>query len=236
MWFLDTPIYNIFIMAVFGTITGFSLLIILFIWQRHIKKLFNRYETEEDDAIRMPLQKKFNTSKLLYKIFFILSFFTLLLSLVFIVLFANYKHVALKYGAYGDFDRTETIRTINHRVRYGYEDQSEELPDDLTGCIIIFVKFGCPDCENVHDKLVKCLEDNNVENVFFVSSRSEKGKELVEKYQIQAVPSGTYFKKQGEPGSRYSEILYAEIPEVGQTDIFIEENLMKLIEHQQKGD
>jgi len=236
MWFLDTPIYNIFVMAIFGTAVGFLLLVTLFIWQRKIKKIFAKYENTEDDAVRMPLQKKFNMHKMLYKLFFILASFTLVLSLVFIILFASYKHRALEYGAYGDFDKQETMNTIKQRIRYGYKDQSEELPDDLSGCIIIFIKFGCPDCENVHDNLLKCLDDNNVENVYFVSSRSEKGKEMVKEYNIQAVPSGTYFKKNGDAGSRYSEILYTEIPEVGQTDRFVEENMMKLIYHQQQGD
>ena len=57
MWFTNTPIYNIFVMAIFGAIIGFILFIALFIWQKRIKKIFNKYENEQDDAIRMPLQK-----------------------------------------------------------------------------------------------------------------------------------------------------------------------------------
>ena len=237
MWFTNTPIYNIFVMAIFGAIIGFILFIALFIWQKRIKKIFNKYENEQDDAIRMPLQKKFNVNKMLYKTFFILAFFTLLLSLGLTITFAICKHTALKYGAYGDFDRTESISSIHKRAQYGYIDQSEELPDDLSGYIIIFVKYGCPDCENVHDKLLACLKENNIDKVLFVSSRSEKGKALIDKYPIASVPSGVYFKlnqKEGEL-NRYTEVIYDEAPAPGQEDLFVEENMMKLIQYQKDG-
>lgn len=56
---------------------------------------------------------------------------------------------------------------------------------DLKNSIILYYKFGCPDCDAVF-----ALEKNYFKNnkVYWVSTRSKQGKKLLEKYPVQEVP------------------------------------------------
>jgi uncharacterized C2H2 Zn-finger protein len=65
---------------------------------------------------------------------------------------------------------------------------------DLKNSIILYYKFGCPDCDAVF-----ALEKNYFKNnkVYWVSTRSKQGKKLLEKYSVQEVPSGVYIDSNG---------------------------------------
>lgn len=64
------------------------------------------------------------------------------------------------------------------------------LPSDIAGCIIVYYKFGCKDCESVYENLKK--EINGENNIYWVSSRSKQGKKLLALYPVDVVPSGVY--------------------------------------------
>lgn len=64
-------------------------------------------------------------------------------------------------------------------------------PDMSPGHIVCLYRFGCDDCDATYKELAKKFGDK----AQWVSSRSEIGHELVEKYNIKSVPTALYFKK-----------------------------------------
>lgn len=117
-------------------------------------------------------------------------FFTIsLLSIIaYSVIFAKAK----KYGAYGDFYKKNSIAEIDYNIKNGFIDQSDEVPDDPKGCVIIFFKWGCTDCLNIHDELLEKLTEYDLFKTYFVSSKSDRGQELLAEYPMDSVPSGIY--------------------------------------------
>lgn len=111
--------------------------------------------------------------------------------------FVDYQIQA--YGAYTDesYDYTkEDIMTLWYRMTHSLRDQSKELPADKSGCIIILYRWGCDDCENAHKQLYQTIQDNT--GVYAISTRSELGKSLVEKYGIIEVPAAVYIENDAE--------------------------------------
>lgn len=66
------------------------------------------------------------------------------------------------------------------------------LPDDLTNKIILYYRFGCPDCESVYSDLKNGT--NGKTGIYWISTRSKQGKALRKKYPTAEVPSGVYIK------------------------------------------
>lgn len=141
-------------------------------------------------------------TKPVYIIRKVLSFATFLLIIATIVSsitapFVDYQIQA--YGAYTDesYDYTkEDIMTLWHHMTHSLRDQSKELPADKSGCIIILYRWGCDDCENAHKQLYQTIQDNT--GVYAISTRSELGKSLVEKYGIIEVPAAVYIENDAE--------------------------------------
>ena len=98
---------------------------------------------------------------------------------------------AKTHGAYGDYTRKETIAETLDNIKNGVIDQSDELPEDLSGKVLIIFKYGCPDCEATYGNIYDDLVASGCE-YYFVSSRSEIGMQLVTKYYVTEVPSGVY--------------------------------------------
>lgn len=114
------------------------------------------------------------------------------ISLVGIFVYSSIFAKARKYGAYGDFYKTCTLAEIKENNAHGFIDQSDEVPEDTKGCMLIFFKWGCPDCNNIHDQLVEKMKDYEQYKLYFVSTRSDRGKQLVDQYAIDWTPSMTY--------------------------------------------
>lgn len=71
----------------------------------------------------------------------------------------------------------------------------EQLPknyEDLKGKLVIFYRFGCRDCMAIHDELLDCLSDIDQDDIYYVNSRSDQGRKLLEQFPVQTVPSGIY--------------------------------------------
>ena len=124
---------------------------------------------------------------------------SLLVIIIYSIIFSN----ATKYGAYGDFYKKNTLAEIQYNIRHGFLDQSDEVPDDPKGCVILFFKWNCEDCTNIHDDLLAKLKEYDLFKTYFVSSRSEKGQELLEKYPMDSVPSGIYIYYDSSKGIDY---------------------------------
>lgn len=115
-------------------------------------------------------------------------------SVLCILLYASILNKAVQYGAYGNFEKQNTIPEIAANIRFGFQDQSEEIPEDPKGSVILFYRWGCTDCVAVHDALLAKLEEYDLYKTYFVSSQSRRGKELLEQFPMESVPSGIYIR------------------------------------------
>ena len=189
----NVPIITFSYVAIAFAITGF----ISFICAIYYSKQLSKYVTDDIDnknvdIICVHVNKKQQQCTNAMFAFKILTLILFAASIAFISIFSYWSSTAKKYGAYDDYNRTETISSIKTNISKGFVDQSEELPESLAGCTIIFFKYGCNDCARIHDSLYAYLENRPVENLYFVSTRSERGVELTTKYGIPAVPAIAY--------------------------------------------
>lgn len=122
--------------------------------------------------------------------------------------------MALANGAYDNIQNSQTIREMKDDIKYGFEE-SEDIPSDLTGCIVIFYRYGCPDCKAIHDDLMKAIESHKDNKIYFVSTRSDKGRQLLhpdgneEKYLVNDVPAIVYYQTYGSDSQKVKKsILY----------------------------
>ncbi len=68
------------------------------------------------------------------------------------------------------------------------------LPDDRSGKLIIYFRFGCGDCEAVYPELSERLDG---QEVYYISTRSVKGRELLDAYPVPETPSALYVYPDG---------------------------------------
>lgn len=73
----------------------------------------------------------------------------------------------------------------------------DTLPTDLKGCIIAYYRFGCEDCNATYDKLHPALEQ--LAPTYYVATRSELGRRMIQIYPVASVPSCVYIKHDGFP-------------------------------------
>ena len=148
-------------------------------------------------------------------------------SLIILILFMITCVIAINHGfTKGTLKNNVSIGKMLTSIR---ESPSEsELPDNLNGCIIIYYKFGCPDCEAVYDELKDKLSDKP--NVYWASSRSKQGKKLLEKYPVEKVPTGIYIYK--NPEQNATDFVQKQLYEKDENNntILQEDNLNRLLE------
>lgn len=144
-------------------------------------------------------------------------------------LFSHYDAMAKSRGATGDYRKTETLAAVKDRAAHMFPDQSKDLPDDPAGYIYVFYKYTCHDCYDTHDQVMAVLEREGVEKIRFLPSTSLIGQELVQSYDIDAVPWAVYIGMDTRP--KESQILYNEF-ETDPDAKFVEENLMAVIDAQ----
>lgn len=93
--------------------------------------------------------------------------------------------VASNHGMYtNDITIEQLLQGVSH------SPVEDDLPDDLSGSIILFYRFGCKDCEAVYEELAAYVAEKP--NVYWVSSRSKQGEALRKTYPIESVPTGIY--------------------------------------------
>lgn len=93
--------------------------------------------------------------------------------------------------------RGADVKATLSEILNSLEDTPKEdiLPEDLSGSIVIFYRFGCPDCKAIYPELKDRLSD--IPDVYYVLSRSEQGEKLRESYPISSVPVAIYFSTNG---------------------------------------
>lgn len=110
---------------------------------------------------------------------------------------------------HGVFDEDTTISEIVRRLPK--TPKESELPDNPSDIFIIYFKFGCSDCEAVYPELSRQVR--NQPDVYFISTRSEQGKALQEKYPIDETPTLVYIYPDG---TRFAKFLLYEKDPSGQ--------------------
>ncbi len=148
---------------------------------------------------------------------------------------AIFNKIALDYGAYGDYMKILTPKFISEMPSKSYKDQSNELPEDLKGKIIIYYRYDCADCTAIHDDLMNYLANADISenDIYFVSTRSDKGKTLIEQYYAYEVPSAVYIYNNAQGDTHYATTsLYQKITDY---DIFLQDSLGDLIATQKAG-
>lgn len=126
--------------------------------------------------------------------------FLILFSLLMTTSIYDTYTTARKHGYYKGLDaNADVIWKHIHR-----SPEEDTLPDDLHGKLIIYYRFGCPDCSAVYPELSKRLSE--IANVYWISSRSPQGKQLLQSYPVDEVPSALYVKSDGT----YSTIILYE--------------------------
>lgn len=118
---------------------------------------------------------------------------TIMSSLALIYGYSRYN-IAVKHGL-----TTKNITFEEMQTGIQNSPEEDDLPDDLNGALIIYYKFGCSDCEAVYNDLSSAVANNK--NVYWVSTQSEQGKNLLEKYPVNEVPSGVYVRIDSFNGS-----------------------------------
>ena len=123
-----------------------------------------------------------------------LTYAILLITIISAVGLINTYHTARTHGYRGSITTNaeglwKTIHT---------SPIESKLPDDLNTLkqsVIIYYRFGCPDCDAVYPELSKIF--SQIDNVYWIASRSEQGKTLLEKYPVNEVPTAIYIKSDG---------------------------------------
>lgn len=173
------------------------------------------HETDENETVKIDKfskkpSKVWKAIGIISKIIAIIAVITALVSMI---AYSKLNTSALKHGAYDGIQKTQTVNDIIDNVNHGFVE-STDIPDDLTGCILIFFKYGCPDCYDIHDDLVSYIEENDIKDIYFVSTRSEYGKNLIYpdgtdgNCLIDGVPSIIYYCKDNSDMENYHEYLY----------------------------
>lgn len=165
----------------------------------------------------------------------IIEIIFLVMGLIIMLYAESLASLAKDKGAYGGFRQTETVASVIKAQKYGFNDESDLLPEDLSGSIIIYFKYGCEDCYDIHDELTKALK-NKDNHIYFISTKSETGEKLLEKYPVAEVPSAIYITKENSEQNAYAQVLlYEPSNENTERSVFIKDNLEQLIKMQKEG-
>ncbi len=71
-----------------------------------------------------------------------------------------------------------------------------DMPDLISGSIVIFYRYGCTDCMAVFSDMEDAVSSSGI-TVYHIPTRSEKGELLRQTVQIPAVPTGVYYGYDG---------------------------------------
>ena len=100
---------------------------------------------------------------------------------------------------HGVFDESTTVSEIVRRLPK--TPKESKLPDNPSNIFVIYFKFGCSDCEAVYPEL--SLQIQNRQDVYFISTRSEQGLKLQEKYPIDETPTLVYIYPDGNRFAKF---------------------------------
>lgn len=179
---------------------------------KHKRKQSNQItknETKTETANIVTFRKKQKTKNPVMTMTTIVTIIVCLLEIATIIFYSTINEKAIEKGAYDNIQLNQPISEVLHNIDKGYS-QSQNVPINPTDQIVIFYRYGCPDCAGIHDDLMKYLDEHQIDNIYFVSSRSDEAQNImyIDKEKktsiITEVPSIVYYSEKGP----YQEILY----------------------------
>lgn len=96
-------------------------------------------------------------------------------------------------SSHGMYQNNLSWKTITESIQT--TPKEDKLPNNLTGCIILYYRFGCSDCEAVYTAMSEFFD--GYDDVYWISTRSKQGKTLLETYPVSHVPTGVYITDSG---------------------------------------
>lgn len=115
--------------------------------------------------------------------------------------------IAIQHGLYSL--QTPIVDTVAILVQGDTPiDESASTSTDQTNVVYAFYRFGCPDCEEIHDDLVNWADENDID-LIWVSTRSEKGRVLFNSTSVDQVPAIEVVNKDGES---FARVVYSVDP------------------------
>lgn len=186
-----------------------SLSLISVIITIHLKKQLYTYTDHNNVSIQVYTAAK-KTIRL-NKFANCLSILLTVASLISIFTYSYINQRAIDCGAYNNIQLSQSINDVLYYTDNGYTE-SDNIPSDLSGKLVIFYRYGCPDCAAIHNELIKYLSDNNIDDIYFVSSKSTVGKKLLYPYSdkdkclIDQVPSIVYYYKNSSDPNKIASV------------------------------
>lgn len=136
-----------------------------------------------------------------------LTFVFMMFSVCFISIYANGK-------MHGMYDANRPISTITHHIANSPVEDKLPPKEKRDNILVLVYRFGCKDCIATYPELLTAF--GSYPNVYWVSSRSKQGKELLNEHPVDEVPAGMYlygnggaviktlYKKDTKAGTRVS--------------------------------
>ena len=136
-----------------------------------------------------------------------LTFVFMMFSVCFISIYANGK-------MHGMYDANRPISTITHHIANSPVEDKLPPKEKRDNILVLVYRFGCKDCIATYPELQTAF--GSYPNVYWVSSRSKQGKELLNEHPVDEVPAGMYlygnggaviktlYKKDTKAGTRVS--------------------------------
>ncbi len=237
-WMYNIKLSTIGIFAIIFTTIGLIALVLMIASQCRLTYLAQNNKSENDNVVTISVSPKLiNKLEKQINISIWIAAIGLLFAIICVLIFIKYNNTALKYGAYKNVQWSQTIQEIIDCEKVGYTE-SPDIPDDLSGCIVIYFKYGCPDCRDIHDDLMTYLSLHPIDKLYFVSTRSDKGKELMVKYPVVEIPTAIYVRqKESNISDIYQEILYYKANDDDETQaVFRQDGLEFLVRQQTEGE
>lgn len=190
-----------YLLPIFKNLTILQLLILMaIIWISGviIQTLIERYifKHTSTDTNKNNTEIK-NSPRISRKKLFILKLFTVIIATIICfacICFFQGIHLTKIAKLHGH----ESIKTMTIQNIYDNIEKlpiENKLPENLKNKLIIYYKFGCGDCESIHNELQEVLHE--YKDVYIIYTRSKQGKELRKTYPVEKVPSGMYIQSDG---------------------------------------
>lgn len=138
-------------------------------------------------GLAIKLKKTFKPIQIISILISVISLGMMIGSAIYIMNVTSIHMTAVKHGMTDD---NITLQQMKDSIALSPEES--KLPDDLTGAIVIYYRFQCPDCEAIYKQLREMTVNND--KVYWVSTRSKQGEALLDKYSVDEVPSGIYVR------------------------------------------
>lgn len=172
------------IMIIICVIMGFIVLFMLGQTKIKINKL------KKDDSIEAPKLREILRVRAIILIFIsVIAVVSITIQISSFINLTSTIKTAISHGLTSDMEKmsmSELKDLINNSPK------ESKLPDNIEGAIIIYYRFDCPDCKAIYNDLSQAVADNS--NIYWISSRSETGKALLDKYPVDEVPTGIYIR------------------------------------------